>query len=752
MKEAEAALTLYREQLRCNFKQIDAVFADCLEEAQASLSEEGLSDYFEGASLICMIGRGVEPVLVYLEKMPRIAERLGENMLSVVSQSVWRMSRSPNGGSIPPFLQSLPEAARRMASEAQFQRYLDLVFDLMKRTTDSIHGFHKTIPSPGLPEFLKQVPYLLSELSIAGLRNWVDYGIRNYHDHPDRQRDFFSLQSPDSRAMFQKERHGTLYIENERKLSLYMRGLWQNNPNFVPYSLGFDELRKPIPYYDPLGIRIPDVYDDLKGISGLNRYRLTLAHIAAHQRWTTAIIADNYSPFQRIAIECLEDSRVEHLAMQIYPGLRRLFMTLHPAPDEDACHSETESCIRHRLVLLSRALLDKNHSYQNADILECVNQFQALMQKGKSSTAEMATLAILFIARTRRQSDLLANVYFDDTEVDYRDDNRHMWKYIEDGDEEESFDDHRKMNPDDEEEITSLPPRHYHEWDYNTTSYRPDWTSVYESLHPSGDPADIDALLEKHKALAKKLKQIVDMLKPQNYVRVRYQEEGSDLDLDVAIRSLIDFKSGASPDPRINFSHEHDGRNISVMLLLDLSASVNDIPEGCDQTILQLSQEAVSLLSWAIEALGDPFAIAGFASNSRHEVRYQHIKGYSEHWDDTVKARLAAMEAGYSTRMGAAMRHAAHYLEHQQTDKRLMLILTDGQPSDIDVKDDKLLIEDTRQAVKELDRKNIFTYCISLDPHADDYVSDIFGSRYTVIDRVESLPEKLPLLFASLTS
>ena len=47
-------------------------------------------------------------------------------------------------------------------------------------------------------------------------------------------------------------------------------------------------------------------------------------------------------------------------------------------------------------------------------------------------------------------------------------------------------------------------------------------------------------------------------------------------------------------------------------------------------------------------------------------MRYLHIKGYSEHWDDEVKARLAAMEAGYSTRMGAAMRHAAHYLEAQQ--------------------------------------------------------------------------------------
>ncbi|MCP4233262.1 MAG: VWA domain-containing protein, partial [Aestuariibacter sp.] len=109
------------------------------------------------------------------------------------------------------------------------------------------------------------------------------------------------------------------------------------------------------------------------------------------------------------------------------------------------------------------------------------------------------------------------------------------------------------------------------------------------------------------------------------------------------------------------------------------------------------------------------------------------------------------MEAGYSTRMGAAMRHAAHYLEARRSDKKLLLILTDGEPSDIDVNDQRLLIEDTRKAVQELDQKGIYTYCINLDPYADDYVKDIFGNQFTVIDRVEKLPEKLPQLFLSLT-
>lgn len=756
-------LQVYRDTLKCSFKDLDAVFEDCMTEALSVLSEQGVKDYLAGASSICMIGRGFEPVLVYLEEMPQVAKQLGESTLSLVSKTVWDMSRSPNGKAIPPFLNTIAEAARRLGSEEQLQHYINVLSSMMERTTGSIHGFHTTIPSPGLPDLLNQMPYLLSELSLEGIKNWIDYGINNYKNNPERQRDYFSLQSADSKAILSRERHGTLFIDNERKLDLYLKALWPDqygeNTYLIPYSNAFDQLRKPMPYYDHLGIRVPDVFDDKEtkhgNVEGIDRYRAVLAHIAAHQCWTTAIIADNFSPFQRIAIEALEDSRVEFLAMQEYPGLRNIFLPLHPAPKENACEPEKESCIRHRLAMLSYGILNSDHGYKNSDLLECIKQFHDLMQQGTTETKDIAQIAISYIAKTRRQSDQLPNLYFKDTEVDYRDDNRHMWKFIEEGDEEEAFEDKHEAKPK-ESEFDGLPPRHYKEWDYNTKSYRPDWVSLYETLHPAGNAADIDKLLEKHAALAKQLKQLLDLLKPQHYVRVRYQEEGSELDLDVAIRSLIDFKSGVQPDPRINMSHKYDGRDIAVMLLLDLSASLADTPDGCNQTILELSQEAVALLGWAISHLGDKFAIAGFSSNTRHEVRYQHIKGFSEQWNDDVKARLAAMEAGYSTRMGAALRHAAHYLGAQKADKKLLLVLTDGEPSDIDVDDPRLLIEDARKAVQELDQDGIYTFCINLDtnvvPGTDEYVTDIFGNQYIVIDRVEKLPEKLPLLFASLTS
>ena len=105
--------------------------------------------------------------------------------------------------------------------------------------------------------------------------------------------------------------------------------------------------------------------------------------------------------------------------------------------------------------------------------------------------------------------------------------------FIEEDDEPEDIE--RKPQEADMEEPEGLPPRHYEEWDYNTNSYKPDWVTLYESLHPPGNAANIDTILEKHLALANYLKRILDLLKPQHYVRQRYQEEGSELDLDVVI-------------------------------------------------------------------------------------------------------------------------------------------------------------------------------------------------------------------------
>jgi len=749
--ERKMDVEMYWQRLGCKFAQVDRVFDDCMEEAKALLSSEGLVSYIENAGFLGKLGRGPEPILVYLEEAPAVAALVGEQALVDMREHAHYMSTHTNFKAMAPYLQTIAAVTRRLQTYELFKQYNEIVIDMLDRTSVSVLGHHTTFPSPGLEDLMKQAPRLLIELSLEGFKNWVDYGINYYDKHPGRQVDYFSFQSPDSHAVMQRERHGTLLMDHERKLDQYLRGLWDDHDYLVPYSLAFDELRKPTPYFDGLGIRIPDVYDDDRGVSGIDRYRAALAHMAAHRRWSQKMVVDNWSPFQRLAVEIFEDSRVEYLAMQRYPGLRNIFQALHPIPDEKALNLEKTSLINLRLAMVSRAILDPDYQYENEDIREFVGRFFDVMEKGDSKSEDVAMIALSFIGRTRKQSDALPTTFFENTEVDYRDDNRHLWIYIEQGDDEETTFEHLDQKKQEHEELKGLPPRHYHEWDYNSAHYRPDWVSVYEALHPRGNASKINMLLEKHSGLAKRLKAMLDMLKPQDKVRIRYQEEGSELDLDVAIRSLIDFKGGSQPDTRINMSHKTDGRDVAVMLLLDLSQSTNEKAAGSNQTILELSQEAVSLLAWAVDQVGDKFAIAGFHSNTRHDVRYFHIKGYNEPWDDEVKSRLAAMEAGFSTRMGGAMRHAGHYLKNQTADKKLMLILTDGEPADVDVDDDQLLIQDANKAVRELGQDGIYTYCINLDPKADEYVEDIFGKQYTIIDHVDRLPEKLPELFISLT-
>lgn len=732
---------IWRDQLNSTVRRIDDIFEDALCNAQDVLSEEQVKTWLAGADRVAALGRGTDLVLIFLDEIPEVVRHSDAAIIPEIAATAAFLSEYAIAGSIAPFLATLPAISRRLGSVEMLRGWLALV---EKMTVEAKEG---TKP------LIERAPYLFAQLSMGGVDSWINYGIRVYRDHPHRLPDYFSLQSADAKAMLVKERNGTLYMDHERQLHLFARAFWDMEVDYRPYSEAFDQLRKPRPHLDRQGLHLPDVYEDLGGVSGINRYRAMIAHMLAHKMWSSPYLADNFSVFQHICIEVFEDARVEYIAMQKFPGLRRLWLLLHPHPKPGAC-PDGWSCIRHRLAMVSYAILNPDHNYSDPALLEYVAKFHEKMAEDPHNAEHSVELGVHWLRDNHEHEFRQPKVWFEDTEVSYRDDNRYLWIFLEEPEDHDEFhSDHNTADQDeDEPDDGLLPPRHYPEWDYQLQNYRPDWATVYEAIQPQGDASLIDALLAKHQRLVKQLKQIVDLLKPQQRKRVRYQEEGDDLDLDVAIRAAIDFRIGSTPDTRIHQSHVKDGRDISVLLLLDLSESINDVPDGAEASILQLSQEAVSLLATAVEALGDPFAIAGFSSNTRFEVRYSHFKGFRESWGAEPKARLAAMQAGNSTRMGAALRHAGAYLEPRREEKKLLLVLTDGEPHDIDVQDPKYLQDDTHLAVGELTSKGITTYCISLDPKADGYISDIFGrNNFAVIDRVESLPEKLPKLFLSLT-
>jgi len=730
----------YRQRLKCSVPQVDDIFAGCIAEALDVMSESGVDAYLDGASKVCGLGRGTDLPIIFLENIPSVVKILGEEIIP----DIVAMTRFLSGALLPkaiaPFLDSLPSCARKLKETPLMLRYFQIVEQLAENG------------GTGLVPMLHHIDAISRQISIEGLQNWVNYGLKAYREQPHKLGEYFGLQSADAHAALQRERNGTLLLDSERKLNLYLRSFWGLEEELHPYSIALDPRKHPLPHLDKTGFHLPDVCEDFESVAGLDLYRAILAHLAAHRLWTRPIIADNYNRYQHLFIEAFEDSRIEWLAMRRYPGLRRLWMKLHPQPIEGECPSD-HSSIRHKMALLSRAILDPDHPYTDPLLLEYVEKFLARVKENPHDPALATELGVAYLAAVHEPGFRLPRVWFKDTEMAYRDDNRYLWIFLEDTDEDDFHSDHSVANPKQENGGDSNRfARHHQEWDYLEQCYRPDWVTVFEAEQREGDPALIDHLLEVNKPITKRLKRIVDLLKPQQLIRIRHQEDGAELDLDTAIRSIIDYRAGITPDPRIHVSHKHDGRDISVMLLIDLSQSINERPGGLEKTVLELSQEAVTLLAWAIDAIGDPFAIAGFASNTRHDVRYLHFKGFDEPWGTDIKARLAGMEGALSTRMGSALRHAGHYLSLRRSSRKLLLVLTDGEPSDIDVDDVHYLRNDTRKAVEELSSKRIHPFCISLDPDADEYVADIFGKNgFAVIDHVARLPEKLPQLFLSLT-
>jgi nitric oxide reductase activation protein len=276
-----------------------------------------------------------------------------------------------------------------------------------------------------------------------------------------------------------------------------------------------------------------------------------------------------------------------------------------------------------------------------------------------------------------------------------------------------------------------------------------------------GDPEQMNEILDKYKPVASRIRHLIDAMQPQGIVRRRGYEEGEELDLNAAVRAMIDIRRGIMPDPRINIRITRHIRDLAIVLLLDLSESTNekigDIREGEEgydeaPSILSLTRESAGLLSWAIDSIGDTFAVHGFSSDGRHDVRYYRFKDFDQRYDDEARARLAGMQGGLSTRMGAALRHAGTHLSNQNATRRLVLLVTDGEPADIDERDPQYLRHDTRKAVEELAAKGIYTYCLTLDPQADRYVARIFGeNNFSIVDNVERLPERLPNVFAAIT-
>jgi hypothetical protein len=566
-----------------------------------------------------------------------------------------------------------------------------------------------------------------------------------------------------------------IFADVERRLALYLRALWARDIKLRPllHTRGASAGRRAT--IDSSTIRMPQSYGGFTGQSGLALYRAAAVHAAAHIVFTTQRFpVGSLKPLQVALVSLIEDARVEHLAMREFPGLRWLWKAFHAAQPGGALTSGS------LMARLARALIDEDFEDDNPWVVRGRRLFFEQEDYWQEQSMSRALGGLL--GNDMGQMRVQFNVRTYVVEPAYRDDNQGLWDF---GDAEQASpdedevvmqgariahedrdtgadqdDDETEPPPREEEQVKLIapskqdsaiteeplsPPIRYDEWDYVIGRERASWCTLLEKPSPEGDPRAIEEILERNEDLVNRVKRLVKSVQAQRPVTRRKRLEGDRLDLDACIDAGIDLRTGIAPDPRVHAVRERQQRDLSVLVLLDLSQSTGD-RNGEDSTVLSLAREATVLLADAMARLGDSFAIHGFSSNGRHDVGYYRFKDFDRAYGELSKARLAGMTARLSTRMGTALRHAASFLRPRRAHQKLILLVTDGEPSDVDV-------HDAKKAVEENNRHRIFTYCMSLDAKADRYVSRIFGLRnYMVLDHIRRLPEKLPMVYMRVTS
>jgi nitric oxide reductase NorD protein len=565
------------------------------------------------------------------------------------------------------------------------------------------------------------------------------------------------------------------FADAERGLKAYLMALWRLHPVLRGATRPAGQPMPRRVSFDGGYVRIADLQADAHADQRGSIYWAALAHVAAHLSFTPGRSPiGTLKPLQIALVSLIEDARVEALAIREYPGLHRLWAAYHTAQPGSAASAEI------LMARLSRALIDPAYRDDDPWVQKGRTMFfdHRVQWDQPAISRHIGGLLGNDLGQMRIQFN--AKTYV--VEPAYRDDNAGLWDWedappqqaddsdvpiesfrmVQQQDEGQSANSRRRDEtagsavPARERPIgadAGIPVARYAEWDYVLGRARPDWTMVLEFEAPRASTVGLERLLHDYADVESRIIKLIRSARVARPVRMRRRAEGERLDLESCIRAAIDCRLGVSPDPRVYETSEMRDRDLAVLVLLDISESTKEFVKSTTTTVLSMERAATALLAAAMEALDDPFAIHAFCSNGRSEVRYYRVKDFHQPYGSLASERLAGLRGGLSTRIGAALRHARSEMRTQPFHRRLLLVVTDGEPSDIDVQDRKYLVEDARRAVQELGHEGIDVFCVGLDSGGDSYLTRIFGRRNAVqIDQITALPEKLPAIYLRLTT
>lgn len=614
----------------------------------------------------------------------------------------------------------------------------------------------------------ERIDTLLAGGDAEAFSAFVATGLRIGGDDKAKRAAFFSLKDPAARRLLEARASDPGFTELEAQLKTFLAALWGSAPSLRALPAGAPGTARRANLAGPL-IRLPETYRGARGEASRALFRAAAAHAGAHLALGRGRFkVGTLKPLQLVLVGLVEDARIEALAMRRYPGLRRLWAPYHIAEPGGV---PTAASL---LARISRALFDP--SYADEDMI--VAKARALFHEAMGQIDDPAISREIGgrlgndFGQRRIQFDAKGHV----VEPVYRDDGLGLWDFE---DEEASAAEEIELAIDaariERRETDDAPPppddgdaqaeptgrarpvapdrrgtliATYPEWDEAERTLRPEWVSVREAPAAIGDVRALTAALDAAHGLRARVSRLVRAARVGRTQRLRRQAEGHDLDLDAAIDSAIAQRGGEAPDGRVFRSSALRQRDLAVLVLVDTSESTRARLSPDGPSVLDVERLAVAVLAEAMQALGDRFALHSFASAGREEVHVSTVKAFDEPHGRATTARLAGLAPGLSTRLGAALRHAGVALEEVRSFRKLVLVLTDGEPSDIDVQDPAYLAADARHAVLDLKARGIDTFGVVLDPEGVGSAAAIFGrAGQVMVRRVEDLPARLAELY-----
>lgn len=470
----------------------------------------------------------------------------------------------------------------------------------------------------------------------------------------------------------------------------------------------------------------------------------SIVHAAAHLCHSPRKQAvGKLKPMGLAVASAIEDARVEWLMIQRYPGLKPLLV--ERAHRTCALPLGPEGGFSDLIARLHRALLDPLHHDDNFWVAKGQRLFHDCFDV-LADAARFRQIASK-LANDLGQMRVRMNLQGYAVPQPHGDDNSYLWDFAQTANSETPVvvpppggstprDPPEAQAP--HSELVAPTLHTYPEWHHGLQRQRENWTTVIE--HRLQQPAvpDEPAAPDPRRPRQTQRRRI------DPGMRLRRQWEGDEIDLDAATEWMLARRMGLPLDPRVHRSAGTRPRPHSVLLLLDLSASANDRMGDAGRSILALSCEAALALVRTAYAQGDRVAVHGFSSNTRHQVDYLRLHEFGDTDADGLDQRLAHLQARHSTRLGAALRHALTCLRAETSPHRHILLLSDGECSDIDVFDPNYLREDARMAIHKAHQQGIGVTAVAINPrHAVDLQRMLGWGRFQAVMNPDALPRSL---------